>query len=158
MQDMMAQLRLTVNETKTRISRLPEATFDFLGYTFGRQYSRQTGGAYLGPKPAKQKIGRLCDAISTVTDRRTTWQNVREVMATLNSKLRGWANYFCVSTVVHAYEVVLGHTRRRLRRWLCAKHKVRRGGDARFSNAYLHRELRLHLFPGCTHGLAVANS
>jgi RNA-directed DNA polymerase len=158
MQAMMAKLRLTVNETKTRIGRLPEETFDFLGYTFGRQYSRQTGQAYLGPKPSKKKIGRLCDAISAVTDRRTTWQDVREVVAALNSKLLGWANYFCVGTVVHAYEVVLGHTRRRLRRWLCVKHKVRRGGYARFSNAYLHGELGLHLLPGCSRGLVKATS
>jgi group II intron reverse transcriptase/maturase len=158
MQDMMATLQLTVNETKTRISRLPEETFDFLGYTFGRQYSRRTGGCYLGPKPSKQKIGRLCDAISAVTDRRTTGQNVRVVVATLNRKLRGWANYFSVGTVVHAYEVVQGHAHRRLRRWLCAKHKVRRGGYARFPNTYLHGHLALHLLPGCRHGLVLANS
>jgi RNA-directed DNA polymerase len=158
MQGMMAKLRLTVNETKTRISRLPEETFDFLGYTFGRQYSRQTGQAYLGPKPSKKKIARLCAAISAVTDRRTTWQDVRDVVATLNRKLRGWANYFSVGTVVHAYEVVQGHTRRRLRRWLCDKHKVRRGSYARFSNAYLHGELGLHLLPGCSRGLARATS
>jgi RNA-directed DNA polymerase len=158
MQGLMAKLRLTVNETKTRISRLPEETFDFLGYTFGRQYSRRNGQAYLGVKPSKQKIGRVCEAISTVTDRRTTGQNVREVVGTLNRKLRGWANYVCVGTVVHAYEVVMGHTRRRLRRWLCVKHRVRRGGYARFSNAYLHGELGLHLLPGCSHGLVVATS
>jgi RNA-directed DNA polymerase len=158
MQGMMAHLRLTVNEAKTRISRLPEETFDFLGYTFGRQYSRHTGAAYLGPKPSQRKIARLCAAISAVTDRRTTQQQVREVVATLNRKLRGWADYFSVGTVVHAYEVVQGHTRRRLRRWLCDKHKVRGGGYARFSNAYLHGELGLHLLPGCSRGLVRANS
>src|SRR5437667_2930275 len=37
MQRMMTQLRLTVNEQKTRRCHLPEDTFTFLGYTFGRQ-------------------------------------------------------------------------------------------------------------------------
>ena len=32
----MSKLKLTVNETKTRLCRLPEETFDFLGYTLGR--------------------------------------------------------------------------------------------------------------------------
>jgi group II intron reverse transcriptase/maturase len=158
MQGMMARLRLTVNEAKTRISRLPEETLDFLGYTFGRQHSRRTGAAYLGPTPSKRKIAQLCAAIRAVTDRRTTWQPVREVVAALNRKLRGWANYFCVGTVVHAYEVVQGHARRRLRRWLCDKHRVRGSGYARFSNAYLHGELGLHLLPGCSRGLVMATS
>ena len=48
MRTMMSKLKLTVNETKTRLCRLPEETFDFLGYTFGRCYSPRTGEAYLG--------------------------------------------------------------------------------------------------------------
>jgi len=33
MRDMMAKLKLTVNETKTRVCKLPEEKFDFLGYS-----------------------------------------------------------------------------------------------------------------------------
>ena len=33
MRAMMTKLKLTVNETKTRVSKLPEETFDFLGYS-----------------------------------------------------------------------------------------------------------------------------
>ena len=43
MRTMMSKLKLTVNETKTRLCRVPEETFDFLGYTFGRCYSPRTG-------------------------------------------------------------------------------------------------------------------
>ncbi len=38
MRDIMTKLKLTVNETKTRVCKLPEEEFDFLGYTFGRCY------------------------------------------------------------------------------------------------------------------------
>jgi hypothetical protein len=48
MRDMMTKLKLTVNETKTRVCKLPEEKFDFLGYTFGRCYSPKTGRAFLG--------------------------------------------------------------------------------------------------------------
>ena len=157
MRRMMEKLRLTVNETKTRICRLPEESFDFLGYTFGRQYSPQNGRAYLGRRPAKKKIRRLCGAISAVTDRRTTWQDVRDLVEDLNAKLRGWSNYFCVGTVVPAYETIMKHTRRRLRRWLGVKHKVRGSVTARYPSAYLHEELGLHLLPGCTTGWKRAN-
>ena len=39
MREMMSKLRLTVNETKTRLCRVPEETFDFLGYTIGQCWS-----------------------------------------------------------------------------------------------------------------------
>ena len=35
----LGKLKLTVNEEKTRICRVPDGEFDFLGYTFGRMYS-----------------------------------------------------------------------------------------------------------------------
>ena len=42
MRVMMTKLKLTVNETKTRVAKLPEEKFDFLGYSFGRCYSPKT--------------------------------------------------------------------------------------------------------------------
>ncbi len=63
---MTSKLKLTVNEQKTRLCRLPEDTFDFLGYTLGRNYDRRTGESYLGPRPSRKKIDRLCQR-----DRRT---------------------------------------------------------------------------------------
>jgi len=151
MRRMMVLLRLTVNETKTRSCRLPDETFDFLGYTFGRQYSRRTGRAYIGPKPSKQVIRRVCGEISAATERRTTGHPADWMVGQLNAKLRGWSNYFSLGTVVHAYETVLGHARRRLRRWLCVKHKVRGGGNGRYRNKHLHERWGLVLLPGCTH-------
>src|SRR3984893_7579450 len=56
MRDIMEKLKLTVNETKTRVCKLPEEKFDFLGYTFGRCYSPKTGRAYLGTVPSKKRV------------------------------------------------------------------------------------------------------
>lgn len=47
MRGMMDKLKLTVNEDKTHQCRVPQERFDFLGYTFGRCYSRETGRAYI---------------------------------------------------------------------------------------------------------------
>jgi hypothetical protein len=69
MRIMMTKLKLTVNETKTRVSKLPEEKFDYLGYTFGRCYSTKTGRAYLGTVPATKRVIRICEAISRETGR-----------------------------------------------------------------------------------------
>ena len=143
MQDMMAQLKLTVNERKTRLCRLPEETFDFLGYTIGRCYSKRTGKAYLGTRPSAKKVRRLCDEIYDCTGRQTTLLSIAEQVTRLNRKLRGWANYFCLGPVSQAYRAIDQHVCRRLRQWLCAKHQVQGQGTARFPDECLHHELGL---------------
>src|SRR5499427_5246804 len=60
---LMGALKLTVNEEKTRICRIPEGEFDFLGHTFGRMYSAKTGKAYLGYRPSKKSIKRMVENV-----------------------------------------------------------------------------------------------
>ena len=43
LREITGQLKLMVNEEKTRICKVPEGEFDFLGYTFGRMFSARTG-------------------------------------------------------------------------------------------------------------------
>ena len=143
MQEMMGRLRLTVNTTKTRTCRVPEETVDFLGYTLGRCYSAKTGRSYIGTRPSKKRIRRMCEAISEATRRRTTLTDAQDLVAGLNQMLIGWANYFCLGPVSKAYRAVDEHARRRLRQWLCGKHQVDGRGLRRFSDVYLHETLGL---------------
>jgi hypothetical protein len=143
MRDMMHRLKLTVNDTKTRLCRVPDESFDFLGYTIGRCYSPKTGRAYLGTKPSRKKVRRICDAISERTGRHTTLLSAEQLVAQLNRMLVGWANYFCLGQVSHAYRAIDQHVSRRLRQWLSAKHQVRGQGIARFPDKYLYEVLRL---------------
>ena len=56
MRDMMATLKLTVNEAKTRRCRVWNESFDFLGYTIGKCHSPVTGRAYIGTRLSR-KLG-----------------------------------------------------------------------------------------------------
>ena len=144
MRSMMSKLKLTVNETKTQLCVLPDSSFDFLGYTFGRCYNHRTGAAYLAASPAKKKIAKLCDAIGKQTSSRKTQLDEERMVGRLNRKLRGWANYFDLGSVSRAYNAVNHHVTNRLRRWLCRKHKVRGQGYSRYPDRYLYRELGLY--------------
>lgn len=143
MRQMMSRLKLTVNETKTRQCRVPDESFDFLGYTIGRCYSPKTGRAYIGTRPSKKKVGSLCREISDMTGRRWVLLDAADRVAAINRKLIGWSNYFCLGPVSKAYKAVENHVRHRLRQWLCAKHKVPGRGTSRFPDDYLHQELNL---------------
>jgi RNA-directed DNA polymerase len=144
MRSMMLKLKLTVNETKTRLCVLPDGAFDFLGYTFGRCYNHRTGAAYLAASPAKKKIAKLCDAIGQQTSPTWTPMDEEEMVGRLNRKLRGWVNYFDLGSVSRAYNAVNYHVTSRLRRWLCRKHKVRGLGYSRYPDRYLYLKLGLY--------------
>jgi group II intron reverse transcriptase/maturase len=158
MRRIMGKLKLTVNETKTRVCKLPEEKFDFLGYTFGRCYSPKTGRAYLGTVPSKKRVNRICDAISSETGRNTTLLDAKTRVGKLNRMLNGWANYFCLGPVSKAYRAVEQHACERLRQWLCAKHKVRGRGFGRFPDAHLHNVLGLVRLSTRTRSFPWANS
>src|SRR5664280_2900276 len=143
MRIMMTKLKLTVNETKTRVSKLPEEKFDFLGYTFGRCYSPKTGRAYLGTVPAKKRVIRICQAISSETGSNRTLLDHKAVVAKLNRMMNGWANYFCLGPVSKAYRAVDRHARKRLRQWLCSKHKVAGRATRQYPEATLHDKFGL---------------
>jgi len=157
MRGMMSRLKLTVNEEKTRVCRVPEGTFDFLGYTFGRFYSPRTGRPYLGVRPSAKTVARLRDEVRELTDCRYLRADVEDRVVRLNRVLRGWSNYFRLGTVSPAYGAVNRHSCHRLRRWLCSKHKVR-GGMKRYPDRYLHEVLGLVRLSGKGRSPSCANA
>src|SRR4051794_29620411 len=69
MRELMTRLGLTVNEAKTRLTRLPTESFDFLGYTVGRFYGKG-GVPYIGTHPTRKAVRRLLQRIHEATTSR----------------------------------------------------------------------------------------
>jgi RNA-directed DNA polymerase len=143
MRTMMQRLKLVVNEAKTHICRLPEETFDFLGFTFGLYHSPRTQKASLQSWPSGKRVARLCATISEMTDRRYLWREDSEQVAALNRTLVGWRTYFARGMFWKAFHRVDRHVWYRLRRWLCRKHKVRGSGGRRWPLEHLYGVLGL---------------
>lgn len=67
-----------------------------------------------------------------MTGRNTTMLDQATIVAKLNRKMAGWANYFCLGPVSKAYRAVDGYASLRLRLGLRAKHKVLGSATGRF--------------------------
>ena len=140
---MMKRLRLTINAEKTRCCRVPEEPIEFLGYRIGRTYRRDTGRAYIGTRPSAASVRSIRRRVSELTAPRHGLLSPGIVVERLNRLLVGWANYFALGQVGPAYGAIDQHAKRRLRQWLCRKHKVRSGHSVRLPDERLWHEYGL---------------
>ena len=159
-QVLMKGLKLTVNAEKTHCCRVPEEPIEFLGYRIGRNYRLQTGHAYIGTRPSAVSVQSICrlPSVSELTMRRYVSLAPNVVVERLNRLLTGWANYFTLGQVGPVYAAVDQHAARRLRQWLCRKHKVRSGKIVRFSDKRPWQEYGLTRLKGRTASLPWAKA
>lgn len=143
METLMGALKLKVNEQKTRVAKVPEESFDFLGYTFGKCHSPRGKGWAIAPSPSRKAIKKIQEAISEATQPSQSGKSPGELVAELNQKLHGWKAYFQVGWCSKAYRKVDNHARHRLRQWLNRKHRSRGYTAVHYSAPYLHGTLGL---------------
>jgi RNA-directed DNA polymerase len=136
------RLGLSLNEVKTCVRDARQESFDFLGYTFGPMVHKRTGRAYIGVAPSKKRVKRFKQSLREVLHAGNQ-APVGEVLAEVNRKLVGWAQYFQIGTLAPAYRNVDRYATARLRSFLVRRHKVPGRGTRRFSDRYLHEKLGL---------------
>lgn len=136
------RLGLRLNDQKTHLRHAREESFGFLGYTFGPMVSRRTGGSYLGVTPSKKRVKRFKQSLRAVL-RPGNQGRSDEVVAEVNRRLVGWANYFSVGTLGDVYRSLDEYSCMLLRRFLVRRHKVPGRGTRRFGNQWLRANLGL---------------
>ena len=141
--NIMKKLKLTINEKKTRTCRIPEEKVEFLGYEIGICWSTKTGKRYIGTRPTRKRVQNICRKVSKLTEARTGLLSAENRVERVNRLLQGWGNYFCLGAVSKAYRAIDGHTRQRLRQWLCRKHKNKGRGTSLYPDEYLYDTLGL---------------
>ncbi len=142
MRRLMTRLGLTVNEKKTRLVKLPDDTFDFLGYTVGQFYGRD-GRPYWGTRPSKKSVKRLIREIHDATTSQWNALDIQSRIERLNPMIRGWAGYFSQGPVKRIYRFIDDYTARRLRIWLMRRRGKRGTGYRQYSDQFLYETLGL---------------
>lgn len=143
---LMNRLGLEVNATKTRIARLPDESFDFLGYTVGRFYGKD-GRPYMGSRPSKKSVKSLLRRVHERTSSRWYFDEPAMTVARISSLLRGWCGYFDQGPVMETYDLVRAYTDRRIRRWLMRRTGRQGTGFRQIPDEYLYERLGLYRVP-----------
>jgi RNA-directed DNA polymerase len=146
MSALMTRLGLEVNTAKTRIARLPEESFDFLGYTVGRFFGKG-GRPYIGTQPSKKSVKSLLRRIHARTSSQWYVDEPKNTVARISSMLRGWCGYFDQGPVMDIYEFVRAYTDRRIRHWLMRRMGQRGVGYRQIPDEYLYEMLGLYSVP-----------
>ena len=143
MEALMMRLGLEVNKAKTRITRLPEESFDFLGYTVGGFHGKD-GRIYTGTRPSQKAMRSLLKRIHERTTPQWYADTPLNTVARINTLLRGWCGYFNQGPIMATRERLRRYTEMRIRRWLMRRSGYRGTGLNRFPAKYLHETLGLY--------------
>jgi group II intron reverse transcriptase/maturase len=143
MEALMTRLGLEVNKAKTRVARLPEQSFDFLGYTVGG-FRGKDGRIYMGTRPSRKAVRNLLKRIHERTTPQWYADTPLSTVERISTLLRGWCGYFNQGPVMATRERIRRFTEVRLRRWLMRRSGYRGTGLKRFPAKYLHETLGLY--------------
>ena len=132
----LEQVKLKLNEQKTQIvyckdyrrtEKQQKVQFGFLGYSYQPRKSRSIKevGSYTAftAEISKENQKKIRGAIKDTIEWRNTRMEIRDIAEKLNSKLRGWLNYFGLygKGALRRTMIYLDY---HLIKWLCAKYKI----------------------------------
>jgi RNA-directed DNA polymerase len=131
------QTRLRLNEAKTQIvyckdyrrkARHEKVQFEFLGYSYQprrsqSKYDKNKSYTSFTAEISKGNQKKITEEIRKAVQWRDTTMELKTIADKLNSKLRGWINYFGLYGKGALRKVIL-RLQRRLLKWIQNKHKI----------------------------------
>jgi len=145
----LERLKLTLNETKTKIVNAHKEKFDFLGFSIRMAESWKTGNLYPHVQPSKKSLQKIKDRVTELTARRRTIMPLEWIVKEVNATVRGWVGYFHYRNCSKALGLIRSHVEERLITHLRKRHKIRNrnAGYVRFPDRLLYKRYNLYKVP-----------
>jgi group II intron reverse transcriptase/maturase len=135
--EVLERMELKLNTEKTRIVNAAEESFDFLGFTFHKRWSRTERGMKYYHVQASMKAMKKIRANIKEYLKGNLHQGKTVVIKNLNWKVRGWLQYFTMPGTTQAWkaaDMLKGYLRESLYRF--HRRKSQRYNEAYCQNAY----------------------
>ena len=134
------KLGLELNQEKTKICHVREG-FDFLGFTYREGYSAIWKRSVRVKYPRKKTMKSIRQKIKEVIKSFPLGTELKEVIAAINRKLRGWANYFRIGNAYAAAISLNSYVCMQLRIfWRRRKQRKDISGTRKWPNAYFYEK------------------
>ena len=124
LRQILERLKLSLNETKTKIVNAHKEKFDFLGFSIWMGESRRTGKVYPHIQASKKALQTIKDRITGLTTRGRTIMPLKWIVNEVNATVRGWVGYFHYRNSSRTLQKVRNHLEQRLITHLRKRHKV----------------------------------
>ena len=149
LQQVLERLKLSLNETKTKIVNAHREKFDFLGFSIWMAESSKSGNLYPHVQPSKKSLQKIKDRVTELTARIRTIMPLDWIVKELNAAVRGWVGYFHYRNCSTALRQVRSHVEERLITHLRKRHKIknRNAGYVRFPDRLLYKRYNLYKVP-----------
>lgn len=129
----MEQIGLRLNETKTKIvyckdyrrkQNHEQIQFGFLGFSYQPRQVQRNGNRFIGftAEISKDNQTKIREDIRDSVNWRNTKQEIEEIAQQLNSKLRGWINYFGLYSK-RKLQRTMFYLDEKLVKWIAKKYK-----------------------------------
>jgi len=124
----LKKLKLSLHPDKTRIVRLPQDGFDFLGFHFLKFRSQVSGKLAPYAWPTGKAMKRIRERIRQLT--KSSWLCAKpdEIVSKLNPVIRGWRNYYVGSNASKHFQYLDFYVQYRLMKMYWRRHHGRRPG------------------------------
>ena len=119
-EEVLVPMGLHLSPAKTQVVHIDEG-FDFLGWRIQRHRKRGTNKRFVYTYPAKKAVSSV---VGKVRDRtaRTAHTNLKFLLISVNSLLRGWCNYFRHGASSNTFNYLRAYTWWRVARWIRKRH------------------------------------
>jgi group II intron reverse transcriptase/maturase len=143
----LGELKLNLNEEKTRIVDARKESFNFLGFTIIAKKNPKTGKTFPLMRPSKKAIKHIKGEIKRLTCRKTLAIPKETIIKNLNEVVRGWTGYFYYGNCSRDLTTLKGFLDERVRTYLRRKHGKKSRGYRAYPYKYLYGMLGLYKIP-----------
>jgi len=143
LQSLTTNLKLRLNQEKTRVIDVGKESVNFLGFSFKKALNRQKVKKVTYFWPSKKAENKIREKVRKIANPKRPIK-VEQVVAELNPVIRGWVNYFRIGNSSKKFGKIRLYVANKVRKFMMRRRNRSGYGYKRYPDEYLYGKLGLY--------------